>query len=325
MEVSEATKGRGLHGKLNGGSNTSAIGPWLRENCGCDFVCSTADVGQAMVDIAKEARADAVSHGCTGKGHVQVHFEFPFFVPNPKLNVVDPCREWDIIGGEDAIEYAKKHNVPIPVTKKSIYSGDRNLWHLSHEGDILEYLANKPKKDMYMSTVDPEEAQDKPEYIEIGIESGLPVSVNGKELSPASLLVELNKIGGKSGIGQIDMVENRLVGMKSHEAYEILGGTILFNAIQELESLKIDQESMQLKDSLALKYAELISAAFMEKITETTTDSVSVTGRRSPYSLSRQDISSFESNHKYDQADAAGFIQLYGLPNFQWGFQSMLN
>ncbi|XP_075662818.1 argininosuccinate synthase, chloroplastic-like isoform X2 [Castanea sativa] len=335
MEVSEATKGRGLHGKLNnvvqayyGGLNTSVIVPWLRENYGCDFVCSTADVGQAMVDIAKEARADAVSHGCTGKGHVQVHFELPFFALNPKLNVVDPCREWDIIGREDAIEYAKKHNVPIPVTKKSIYSGDRNLWHLSHEGDILEDLANKPKKDMYMLTVDPEEAQDKPEYIEIGIESGLPVSVNGKELSPASLLVELNKIGGKYGIGQIDMVENRLVGVKSHEAYETLGGTILFNAIQELESLIIDQESMQLKDSLALKYAELISAGrwfdplhtameHLWKKSLTTTDSVSVTGRRSPYSLSRLDNSSFESNHKYDQADAAGFIQLYGLPNFQ--------
>ncbi|KAK9995426.1 hypothetical protein SO802_020112 [Lithocarpus litseifolius] len=196
----------------------------------------------------------------------QVHFELPFFAPNPKLNVVDPWRECDIIGREYAIEYAKKHNVPIPETKKSIYSGDRNLWHLSHEGDILEDLANKPKKDMYMWTVDPEEAKDKPEYIEIGIESGLPDSVNLKELSPASLFVELNKISGKHGIGQIDMVENRLV-----RWYE-------------------DQ----------LKYAELISA-----------------GRRSPYSLYRQDISSFESNHIYDQPDATRFIQLYGLPNFQ--------
>ncbi|XP_030939187.1 argininosuccinate synthase, chloroplastic isoform X2 [Quercus lobata] len=403
MEISEATKGIGLRGKLNkvvlaysGGLDTSVIVPWLRENYGCDVVCFTADVGQgvgelegleakakasgasqlvvkdlkeefvrdfifpclragaiyerkyllgtsmarpviakAMVDIAKEVGADAVAHGCTGKGNDQVRFELTFFALNPKLNVVAPWREWDITGREDAIEYAKKHNVPVPVTKKSIYSRDRNLWHLSHEGDILEDPANEPKKDMYMLTVDPEEAPDKPEYIEIGIESGLPVSVNGKVLSPASLLTELNEIGGKHGIGRIDMVENRLVGMKSHGVYETPGGTILFEAVQGLESLTIDRESMQLKDSLALKYAELVYAgrwfdplresmdAFMEKITETTTGSVtlklykgsvSVASRKSPYSLYRQDISSFESSQIYDQADAAGFIRLYGLP-----------
>lgn len=403
MEISEATKGIGLRGKLNkvvlaysGGLDTSVIVPWLRENYGCDVVCFTADVGQgvgelegleakakasgasqlvvkdlkeefvrdfifpclragaiyerkyllgtsmarpviakAMVDIAKEVGADAVAHGCTGKGNDQVRFELTFFALNPKLNVVAPWREWDITGREDAIEYAKKHNVPVPVTKKSIYSRDRNLWHLSHEGDILEDPANEPKKDMYMLTVDPEEAPDKPEYIEIGIESGLPVSVNGKVLSPASLLTELNEIGGKHGIGRIDMVENRLVGMKSRGVYETPGGTILFEAVQGLESLTIDRESMQLKDSLALKYAELVYAgrwfdplresmdAFMEKITETTTGSVtlklykgsvSVASRKSPYSLYRQDISSFESSQIYDQADAAGFIRLYGLP-----------
>ncbi|KAF3966670.1 hypothetical protein CMV_009254 [Castanea mollissima] len=403
MEISEATKGIGLRGKLNkvvlaysGGLDTSVIVPWLRENYGCDVVCFTADVGQgvgelegleakakasgasqlvvkdlkeefvrdfifpclragaiyerkyllgtsmarpviakAMVDIAKEVGADAVAHGCTGKGNDQVRFELTFFALNPKLNVVAPWREWDITGREDAIEYAKKHNVPVPVTKKSIYSRDRNLWHLSHEGDILEDPANEPKKDMYMLTVDPEEAPDKPEYIEIGIESGLPVSVNGKVLSPASLLTELNEIGGKHGIGRIDMVENRLVGMKSRGVYETPGGTILFEAVQGLESLTIDRESMQLKDSLALKYAELVYAgrwfdplresmdAFMEKITETTTGSVtlklykgsvSVVSRKSPYSLYRQDISSFESSQIYDQADAAGFIRLYGLP-----------
>ncbi|GMY09837.1 argininosuccinate synthase, chloroplastic-like [Fagus crenata] len=292
-------------------------------------------IAKAMVDIAKEVGADAVSHGCTGKGNDQVRFELTFFALNPKLNVVAPWREWDITGREDAIEYAKKHNVPVPVTKKSIYSRDRNLWHLSHEGDILEDPANEPKKDMYMMTVDPEEAPEKPEYIEIGIESGLPVSVNGKDLSPASLLAQLNEIGGKHGIGRIDMVENRFVGMKSRGVYETPGGTILFAAVRELESLTIDRESMQLKDSLALKYAELVYAgrwfdplresmdAFMEKITETTTGSVtlklykgsvSVTSRKSPYSLYRQDISSFEDSQIYDQADAAGFIRLYGLP-----------
>ncbi|KAJ7945725.1 Argininosuccinate synthase [Quillaja saponaria] len=354
----------------SGGLDTSVIVPWLRENYGCDVVCFTADVGQgirelegleqkakasgasqgkyllgtsmarpviakAMVDVAKEVGADAVSHGCTGKGNDQVRFELTFFALNPKLNVVAPWREWDITGREDAIEYAKKHNVPVPVTKKSIYSRDRNLWHLSHEGDILEDPANEPKRDMYMMSVDPEDAPNEPEYVEIGIESGLPVSVNGNKLSPASLLAELNEIGGKHGIGRIDMVENRLVGMKSRGVYETPGGTILFTAARELESLTLDRETIQVKDSLALKYAELVYAgrwfdplresmdAFMQKITETTTGSVTlklykgsvtVTSRKSPYSLYRQDISSFESGQIYDQADAAGFIRLYGLP-----------
>ncbi|CAL5375222.1 unnamed protein product [Camellia sinensis] len=313
---------------------------------------------RAMVDVAREVGADAVSHGCTGKGNDQVRFELTFFALNPELNVVAPWREWEIRGREDAIEYAKKHNVPVPVTKKSIYSRDRNLWHLSHEmsdgmgavplcltcvcgmretrgGDILEDPANEPQKDMYMMSVDPEDAPNQPEYVEIGIVSGLPISVNGKELSPASLLSELNEIGGRHGIGRIDMVENRLVGMKSRGVYETPGGTILFAAALELESLTLDRETIQVKDTLALKYAELVYAgrwfdplresmdAFMEKITATTTGSVTlklykgsvtVTGRKSPYSLYRQDISSFESGQIYDQADAAGFIRLYGLP-----------
>lgn len=292
-------------------------------------------IAKAMVDIAREVGADAVSHGCTGKGNDQVRFELTFFALNPKLNVVAPWREWDIRGREDAIEYAKRHNVPVPVTKKSIYSRDRNLWHISHEGDILEDPANEPRADMYMLTVNPEDAPSVPEYVEIGIESGIPVSVNGKRLSPASLLAELNQIGGKHGIGRVDMVENRLVGMKSRGVYETPGGTILFSAVRELESLTIDRETMQVKDSLALKYAELVYAgrwfdplresmdAFMEKITECTTGSVilklykgsiAVASRKSPYSLYRQDISSFEDSLIYDQADAAGFIRLYGLP-----------
>ncbi|KAG2408247.1 Argininosuccinate synthase [Vigna angularis] len=280
-------------------------------------------IAKAMVDVAKEVGADAV------------RFELTFFALNPKLNVVAPWREWDITGREDAIEYAKKHNIPVPVTKKSIYSRDRNLWHLSHEGDILEDPANEPKKDMYMMSVDPEDAPDQAEYVEIGIEAGLPVSVNGKRLSPASLLAELNEIGGRHGIGRIDMVENRLVGMKSRGVYETPGGTILFAAARELEFLTLDRETIQVKDSLALKYAELVYAgrwfdplresmdAFMQKITETTTGSVTLklykgsvtaTSRTSPFSLYRQDISSFESGQIYDQADAAGFIRLYGLP-----------
>uniref|UniRef100_A0A7N0RJA2 argininosuccinate synthase n=1 Tax=Kalanchoe fedtschenkoi TaxID=63787 RepID=A0A7N0RJA2_KALFE len=402
-EVSGATQGRGLRGKLNkvvlaysGGLDTSVIVPWLRENYGCEVVCFTADVGQgvqeleglerkakasgasqlvvkdlreefvsdfiypclragaiyerkyllgtsmarpviakAMVDVAREVGADAVSHGCTGKGNDQVRFELTFFALNPELNVVAPWREWDIQGREDAIEYAKKHNVPVPVTKKSIYSRDRNLWHLSHEGDILEDPANEPKKDMFMMSVDPEDAPNLPEYLEICIESGLPVSLDGKKLSPASLLAELNEIGGRHGIGRVDMVENRLVGMKSRGVYETPGGTILFTAARELESLTLDREEIQEKDRLALKYAELVYAgrwfdplresidAFMKNITKNTTGSVTLklykgsvtpTGRSSPFSLYRQDISSFESGSIYDQADAAGFIRLYGLP-----------
>ncbi|KAM6571701.1 hypothetical protein CsatA_015781 [Cannabis sativa] len=292
-------------------------------------------IAKAMVDVAEEVGADAVAHGCTGKGNDQVRFELTFFALNPKLNVVAPWREWDITGREDAIEYAKKHNVPVPVTKKSIYSRDGNLWHLSHEGDILEDPANEPKKDMYMLTVDPEDAPNQPESVKIDIVSGIPVKVNGETLSPANMLLELNRIGGKHGIGRIDMVENRLVGMKSRGVYETPGGTILFAAVRELESLTLDRETMQVKDSLALKYAELVYAgrwfdplresmdAFMEKITDTTTGSVTlklykgsitVTSRESKHSLYRQDISSFESGDIYDQADAAGFIRLYGLP-----------
>ncbi|XP_064960559.1 argininosuccinate synthase, chloroplastic-like isoform X3 [Musa acuminata AAA Group] len=341
-DVFDSNSGGGLRGKLNkvvlaysGGLDTSVIVPWLRENYGCEVVCFTADVGQAMVDVAKEVGADAVSHGCTGKGNDQVRFELTFFALNPELKVVAPWREWEITGREDAVEYAKKHNIPIPVTKKSIYSRDRNLWHLSHEGDILEDPANEPKKDMYMMSVDPEDAPNQPEYLEIGIESGIPVSINERKLSPASLLSELNEIGGRHGIGRIDMVENRLVGMKSRGVYETPGGTILWAAARELESLTLDRETIQMKDMLALKYAELVYAgrwfdplrhsmdAFMEKITETTTGSVTlklykgsvtVTSRKSPYSLYREDISSFETGSIYNQADAAGFIRLYGLP-----------
>ncbi|KAG5014752.1 hypothetical protein JHK82_020434 [Glycine max] len=241
-------------------------------------------IAKAMVDAAEEVGADAVSHGCTGKGNDQACLAI---------------REWDITGRELAIEYAKKHNISVPVTKKSIYSRDRNLWHLSHESDILEDPANEPKKDMYMMPVDPEDAPDQAEYVEIEIEWGLPVSVNGKRLWPAYLLTELNEIGGRHGIGRIDMVENRLVGMKSRGVYDTPGGTILFAAARELEFLTLDRETIQVKDSLALKYAELVYAGRC---------------RKSPFSLYSQDISSFESGQIYDQADAAGFIRLYVLP-----------
>lgn len=293
-------------------------------------------IAKAMVDVAKQVGADAVAHGCTGKGNDQVRFELTFFSLDPKLQVVAPWREWDIKGREDAIEYAKKHNVPVPVTKKSIYSRDRNLWHISHEGDILEDPSNEPSKDMFVISVAPEDAPNTPEYVEVGVERGVPVSINGQQLSPASLLELANEIGARHGVGRIDMVENRLVGMKSRGVYETPGGTILCLACRELESLVLDRETMQTKDQLALKYAELVYAgrwfdplrdaldAFMESVSEKVTGtvklkcykgSVNVATRVSPFSLYREDISSFEEGSGiYNQADAAGFIRLYGLP-----------
>eukprot|EP00271_Cylindrocystis_brebissonii_P015926 TRINITY_DN39003_c0_g1_i1.p1 TRINITY_DN39003_c0_g1~~TRINITY_DN39003_c0_g1_i1.p1 ORF type:complete len:485 (+),score=90.45 TRINITY_DN39003_c0_g1_i1:118-1572(+) len=293
-------------------------------------------IAKAMVEIAKQEGCDAVSHGCTGKGNDQVRFELAFFALDPSLEVIAPWREWEIKGREDAIEYAKLHNIPVPVTKKSIYSRDRNLWHISHEGDVLEDPANEPKKDMFVLTVDPEDAPNTPEYVEIGFEKAIPVSVNGKTLSPADLLTELNEIGGRHGIGRCDMVENRLVGMKSRGVYETPGGTILVLACRELESLILDRETMQTKDTLALKYAELVYAgrwfdplreameAFMVDVSKDTTGTItlklfkgamSVASRVSPNSLYRNDISSFEEGSGiYNQADAAGFIRLYGLP-----------
>ncbi|KAH7528253.1 hypothetical protein FEM48_Zijuj05G0052900 [Ziziphus jujuba var. spinosa] len=292
-------------------------------------------IAKALVNVAKEVGADAVAHGSTGKSNDQLAFELTFYALNPMLKVVVPWREWDIKGRKDAIDYAEKHNVPVPVTRKSIYSRDWNLWHLSHEGDILEDLANEPKKDMYKLTVDPQDAPNEPEYVEIGFVSGLPVSINKKELSPASLLSKLNQIGGRHGVGRVDMVENRIVGMKGRGVYETPGGTILFTAAREMETLTLSRETMQVKDTMALKYAELVYGgrwfdplresmdAFMEKATETTTGSVtlklykgsvSVTRRNSPLSLYRKEISSFETGEIFDQADAAGFVRLYGLP-----------
>ncbi|KAJ6901378.1 hypothetical protein NC651_019209 [Populus alba x Populus x berolinensis] len=347
-EVFEATKTKGLRGKLNkvvlaysGGLDTSVIVPWLRENYGCEVVCFTADVGKGVGELEgleQKAKASGACQlvvkdlqeefvrdfifPCLRAGAIyerkyllgtsmarpviaKVRLELTFFALNPELNVVAPWREWDITGREDAIEYAKKHNVPVPVTKKSIYSRDRNLWHLSHEGDILEDPANEPKEDMYMMSTSPEAAPDKPEYVEIGIVSGLPVSVNGVKLSPASLLSKLNEIGGKHGIGRIDMVENRLVGMKGRGVYETPGGTILFTAAGGLTHC--GNQWMH----LWRKITEKTNGSVRLKLYK---GSVSVASRTSPNSLYREDISSFESGQIYDQADAAGFIRLYGLP-----------
>lgn len=293
-------------------------------------------IAKAMVKLAKEVGADAVAHGCTGKGNDQVRFELTFFALDPSLTVIAPWREWDITGREDALEYAAAHNVPVVASKKSIYSRDRNLFHLSHEGDILEDPGCEAKEDMYQMSVEPRLAPDTEEYIDIAFEEGVPVSVNDERLSPADLLDRLNTMGGRHGVGRIDMVENRVVGIKSRGLYETPGGTILHIAAREIESLTLDKRMMKMKDALALEYADLVYSgfwfdqaresldAYMQVAAKTMTGvtrvklfkgSIVVVSRRSPHSLYDIDISSFEQGSgTYNQADAGGFIRLFGLP-----------
>jgi len=215
-------------------------------------------IAKHQVDVAHQVGADAVAHGATGKGNDQVRFELTYMALDPRLKVIAPWREWDIRSREDAIAYAQKHNVPIKASLKSIFSRDGNLWHLSHEGGPLENPWNEPEEEMFQLSVSPQHAPDQPETIEIGFESGTPLSLNGEKLSPATLIERLNRLGGKHGIGRADLVENRLVGMKSRGVYETPGGTILLAAHRELESLTLDKETLHFKDLVALKYAELV-------------------------------------------------------------------
>jgi argininosuccinate synthase len=292
-------------------------------------------IARRQVEIAEMEGADAVAHGCTGKGNDQVRFELTYKALNPKLRVIAPWREWDIRSREDALAYAKVHNVPVTATEKSIYSRDRNLWHLSHEGGLLENPWNEPEKAMFMLSVDPENAPDEPRYVTIGFEAGVPVSLGDDTCDMVSLIEVLNQIGGEHGIGRVDLVENRLVGMKSHGIYETPGGTILTTAHRELESLCLDRDTLHYKDVIAQRYAELVYDgrwftplreaidAFVQKTQETVTGEVRlklykgncvVAGRRSPYSLYREDFATFGQEDVYDQTDAVGFINLYGLP-----------
>jgi len=288
-----------------------------------------------QVKVAQEEGADAVAHGCTGKGNDQVRFELTYTALNPNLKVVAPWREWSIRSREDALAYARAHNVPVTASEKSIYSRDRNLWHLSHEGGPLENPANEPEESMYQLTVSPDKAPDQPEYVEIAFEQGTPVAVNGEALSPAALVTKLNEIGGRHGVGRVDLVENRLVGMKSRGVYETPGGTLLFEAHRELESICLDRETLHFKDIIAGRYAELIyygqwyhplRVALQAFIDQTQLHvnglarlklykgSVVVAGRSSPYSLYREDFATFGQENVYDQSDAEGFIHLFGLP-----------
>ena len=292
-------------------------------------------IAKHMVEVAEAEGADAIAHGCTGKGNDQVRFEVTAMALNPKLQTIAPWREWDIRSREDALAYADEYNVPVAQTEKDIYSRDRNIFHLSHEGGLLEDPWNEPDSSMCQLTVSPEEAPDEPEYVEIGFIKGNPVSVNGEELSPVAIYEKLNKLAGKDAIGRVDIVENRLVGMKSHGVYETPAGTLLMRAHQALESICLDKYTMGSKDSMAVKYAELVYNgmwftrlrealdAFVQVTQETVTGTVRlklykgniiIAGRKSPNSLYREDYASFGEEDVYNQQDAAGFIQLFGLP-----------
>jgi argininosuccinate synthase len=291
-------------------------------------------IAKWQVAVAEAEGADAVAHGCTGKGNDQVRFELTYQALNPTLKVIAPWREWNIRSREDALAYARAHNVPVAHTEKSIYSRDANLWHLSHEGGILENPANEPEASMFKLTVSPEDAPDEPEVVEITFEKGIPVAVNGVQLPPATLIETLNKMAGRHGVGRIDLVENRLVGMKSRGVYETPGGTILYAAHRELESLCLDRETLHFKEQMALRYAELTYfgmwyhtlreslQAFIEETQKTVSGwvklklykgNVITVGRHSPHSLYREDFATFGQEDVYDQADAAGFITLFGL------------
>jgi argininosuccinate synthase len=292
-------------------------------------------IAKKQVEVALQTGCDALAHGCTGKGNDQVRFELTYKALAPHLKVIAPWREWTIRSREDAIEYAAKHKVPITATTTKIYSRDRNLWHISHEGGALEDPANGAPDEIWMLTNSPEQAPDKPGEVTIGFEHGVPVSIDGKHVPPVELVQMLNRIGGEHAIGRIDLVENRVVGMKSRGCYETPGGTLITAAHQELESLTLDRATLHFKQKLAIDYAELIYNglwftplrealdAFFAKVSETTTGEVTLrmykgnleaVSRKSKHSLYSLDIASFTMGESYDQRDALGFINLLGLP-----------
>ncbi|MGI5998849.1 MAG: argininosuccinate synthase [Lutispora sp.] len=292
-------------------------------------------IAKKLVEVAEKEGANYIAHGCTGKGNDQVRFELSIKSMRPDIKIIAPWRIWDIKSREDAIDYAQKKGIPIPVTKEKPYSRDKNIWHLSHEGGNLEDTWNEHPEDMYMMTTPPEKAPDKPTYVEIGFKKGIPVSINGVYYDSVSLLEKLNKIGGENGIGIIDMVENRLVGMKSRGIYETPGGTLLYKAHKELEYLTLDRNTMQFKDMVAQKYAQLVydglwftplreaMDAFVDSTQEYVTGVVKLklykgsctnVGSKSPYSLYNKDFATFGEDDVYNQKDAEGFINLFGLP-----------
>ena len=291
-------------------------------------------IAKRQIEIARQEGAEAVSHGSTGKGNDQVRFELTYLALSPHIKIIAPWRIWDFNSRKALIDYAKKHGIPVPVSQEKPYSSDRNLFHISFEGGILEDPWSEPKEDMFLLSVSPEKAPDKPTYIEIGYVNGDPVSLDGKEMSPATLLDNLNRLGGANGIGRIDIVENRYVGMKSRGVYETPGGTILHSAHRAMESITMDREVMHFKDSLVTRYAELVYYGYwfaperevLQGTVDATQNNVTgsvrlklykgnciVVGRKSPHSLYRPDFATFEEDSVYQQADATGFIRLNAL------------
>ncbi len=291
-------------------------------------------IAKAQVEIAKLEGADALAHGCTGKGNDQVRFELTYQALAPELAVIAPWRQWDIRSREDAIAYAQAHNVPVEATTAKIYSLDGNLWHLSHEGGAIENPWQEPPADAYDLTVAPERAPDAPAYVTISFEAGIPTAVDGQAMGPVAMVEHLNTLGGAYGVGRVTLLENRLVGMKSRGVYETPGGTILATAHRELEHLTLDKQTMRMADQLALTYADLVYNglwfsplkgaldAFVEKAQEPVTGDVRLklykgaceaVGMKSPYSLYDEDLATFGADDVYRQADAEGFIRLFGL------------
>lgn len=293
-------------------------------------------IARRQVEVARRVGADALAHGCTGKGNDQVRFELTYAAFAPDLPVIAPWREWDIRSRDDAIEYAHAHNVPITATREKIYSRDRNIWHISHEGGVLEDPSQPPPADLFMLTSAPELAPDTPEEVSIGFNQGTPVAVNGVFLDAVAILTTLNEIAGRHGVGRIDLVEDRLVGMKSRGIYETPGGTLLYTAHSELEQLILDRRTLAAKDMIAPRYADLVYEgrwwttereaydAFVnitqERVTGGVTlklfkGTVTIVSRASEYALYDERFVTFGEDDVYKQSDAAGFIRLYSLPD----------
>lgn len=291
-------------------------------------------IARRQVEIARRVGADALAHGCTGKGNDQVRFELTYAAFAPDLPVIAPWREWNIRSREDAIAYAAEHDVPVAATREKIYSRDRNIWHISHEGGVLEDPAQSPPADLFMMSQSPESAPDTPEVVTISFEQGTPVAVNGRVMPPVQLLSVLNEIGGQHGVGRIDLVEDRLVGMKSRGIYETPGGTLLYAAHSELEQLTLDRRTLAAKDVIAPRYADLVYEgrwwtvereaydAFVSTTQATVTGTVTlrlykgnvtIAGRESAYALYDERFVTFGEDDVYEQSDAAGFIRLFGL------------
>ncbi len=291
-------------------------------------------IAKKQIEIAQKERADAVSHGATGKGNDQVRFELTYYALQPGIQVIAPWRDWTFKSRSDLIEYAEKNGIPVPVTKSKPYSSDRNLLHISFEGGILEDPWNEPPADMFLLSKSPEAAPDKPTVIEVDYEKGNPVAVDGRKLSPAALLAKLNEIGGENGVGRVDLVENRFVGMKSRGVYETPGGTILHAAHRAIESITLDREVLKIRDSLIPTYAAQVYNGFwyaperellqglideaQQRVSGTARlklykGNVTVTGRKSPNSLFSEDFATFEKDTVYNQKDAEGFIKIHAL------------